>query len=262
MTEHEPFLRTIIERPDDDGPRLVYADWLEEQGECDRAEFIRVQCELATSRNGGMPAIHFSNLRLRERELQGKHWEKWVPEILALGRFDAKFRRGFVEEITCSWEAWGGDPSNQHQCEKCGAVTGRGPNYERQCQVCGSEFVAKFRGHAAAILAAQPVRKVKLTTRVEFFSHKNDIGQERAVIRLREKGRLHYIPHFEIDQQQDLHAFLENVRPKLLAAEWPGIEFELLAANSTEYRVHDEAVVITPQTWAALQRHLQSLRSR
>src|SRR5262245_1243255 len=44
---HAPFLATIRESPDEDGPRLIYADWLEEQGECDRAEFIRVQCELA-----------------------------------------------------------------------------------------------------------------------------------------------------------------------------------------------------------------------
>ncbi len=44
---HAPFLRTIIDRPLEDGPRLVYCDWLEEQGDGDRAEFIRVQVELA-----------------------------------------------------------------------------------------------------------------------------------------------------------------------------------------------------------------------
>jgi uncharacterized protein (TIGR02996 family) len=47
MTEHEPFLRAIIAQPDEDAPRLIYADWLEEQGLDQRAEFIRVQCELA-----------------------------------------------------------------------------------------------------------------------------------------------------------------------------------------------------------------------
>jgi uncharacterized protein (TIGR02996 family) len=40
------FLRAIAENPDDDLPRLVYADWLDEHGEPARAEFIRVQCEL------------------------------------------------------------------------------------------------------------------------------------------------------------------------------------------------------------------------
>ena len=46
------FLATIIEHPQDDGPRLVYADWLEERaadvgGTDPRVEFIRVGCELA-----------------------------------------------------------------------------------------------------------------------------------------------------------------------------------------------------------------------
>src|SRR5262245_21506431 len=41
------FMRSIIESPDDDAPRLVYADWLEEHGQTDRSAFIRVQCELA-----------------------------------------------------------------------------------------------------------------------------------------------------------------------------------------------------------------------
>ncbi len=46
-TDHDRFLRCIIDRPDEDGPRLVYADWLEEDGDSDFAEFIRVSIELA-----------------------------------------------------------------------------------------------------------------------------------------------------------------------------------------------------------------------
>lgn len=41
------FLQDIIENPDDDTPRLVMADWLGENGQEERSEFIRVQCELA-----------------------------------------------------------------------------------------------------------------------------------------------------------------------------------------------------------------------
>lgn len=41
---HDPdFLRAIIENPYDDGLRLVYADWLEEHGHRERADFIRYQ---------------------------------------------------------------------------------------------------------------------------------------------------------------------------------------------------------------------------
>ena len=39
------FLEDIVANPDDDTPRLVYADWLDEQGDADSAEFIRVQIE-------------------------------------------------------------------------------------------------------------------------------------------------------------------------------------------------------------------------
>jgi uncharacterized protein (TIGR02996 family) len=40
-------LAAIVAHPDEDTPRLMYADWLDESGEGARAEFIRVQCELA-----------------------------------------------------------------------------------------------------------------------------------------------------------------------------------------------------------------------
>ena len=43
----QSLLAAVLADPDDDAPRLIYADWLDEQGDCDRAEFIRVQCELA-----------------------------------------------------------------------------------------------------------------------------------------------------------------------------------------------------------------------
>jgi uncharacterized protein (TIGR02996 family) len=46
MTDHAPFLAAILADPDDMGPRLCYADALDEWGD-PRGEFIRVQCELA-----------------------------------------------------------------------------------------------------------------------------------------------------------------------------------------------------------------------
>lgn len=47
MTEGEALYRAILEQPDDDAPRLVWADWLDEHGDPDRAEFVRLQCEWA-----------------------------------------------------------------------------------------------------------------------------------------------------------------------------------------------------------------------
>ncbi len=43
--DRDTFIRQIIATPAEDGPRLVFADWLDEQGEADRAEFIRIQIE-------------------------------------------------------------------------------------------------------------------------------------------------------------------------------------------------------------------------
>lgn len=40
-------LRAVCAEPGDDTPRLVFADWLDEHDQPERAEFIRVQCELA-----------------------------------------------------------------------------------------------------------------------------------------------------------------------------------------------------------------------
>ena len=42
-----PVRVAIIAHPDDDTPRLIFADWLEEKGDSARAEFIRVQIDRA-----------------------------------------------------------------------------------------------------------------------------------------------------------------------------------------------------------------------
>lgn len=41
IMQEEAFMRMIIARPEDDGPRLIYCDWLEEQGRCEYAAKIR-----------------------------------------------------------------------------------------------------------------------------------------------------------------------------------------------------------------------------
>jgi uncharacterized protein (TIGR02996 family) len=47
MTHEGAFLQVILENPDDDAPRLIYADWLDENGQPERAEFIRIERQLA-----------------------------------------------------------------------------------------------------------------------------------------------------------------------------------------------------------------------
>lgn len=50
MSERTEFMRKICEEPGEDTHRLVFADWIEEHDEPERAEFIRVQVELETYR--------------------------------------------------------------------------------------------------------------------------------------------------------------------------------------------------------------------
>ena len=47
MSTEAALLRAIREMPDEDPPRLVYADYLDEEGHAARAEFIRLQVERA-----------------------------------------------------------------------------------------------------------------------------------------------------------------------------------------------------------------------
>src|SRR5690242_19351884 len=93
MSYRQAFLDDILAHPDDDVPRLVYADWLDEHGEPARAEFIRVQVRLAALPEG---ADECPELGRRERQLLREHRERWLEPLRGLVR-DARFRRGFVE---------------------------------------------------------------------------------------------------------------------------------------------------------------------
>src|SRR5205814_20730 len=57
-------VRTILKSPDDDAPRLVFADWLDEHGQADAAELIRVECAMAAGDGSPDLGRHY---RLRER---------------------------------------------------------------------------------------------------------------------------------------------------------------------------------------------------
>jgi uncharacterized protein (TIGR02996 family) len=92
----EAFLQEICDHPDDDAPRLVYADWLEEHGDGDRAEFIRTQCELARL---GADDPRRPGLEAREGALLERHGPRWARPVAGLvARW--RFARGFVESVT------------------------------------------------------------------------------------------------------------------------------------------------------------------
>jgi uncharacterized protein (TIGR02996 family) len=97
MSSHKAFLSEIIANPDDDAPRLVYADWLEDNGDADRAEFIRLQIRLET-----MPDYDPERFDLEERalDLLAEHRGEWLKGMPAWAlKEPLTFRRGFVGEI-------------------------------------------------------------------------------------------------------------------------------------------------------------------
>ncbi len=89
------FLEAICENPDDDVPRFVYADWLEER-EDPRGEFIRIQYALANMPDDDERRW---SLLARERQLLGQYGKGWAGPLRRQVRHYT-FRRGFVEAIT------------------------------------------------------------------------------------------------------------------------------------------------------------------
>jgi uncharacterized protein (TIGR02996 family) len=90
----DPFLRAVCESPDDDLPRLVYADWLDEHEQPDRAAFIRLQCEMATLTEDSPRRREVAFLA---RQLEDQHAAEWAPpegQVL-----EYRFARGFVEMV-------------------------------------------------------------------------------------------------------------------------------------------------------------------
>lgn len=88
------FHRAIIAEPDDDAPRLIYADWLDEQGDADRAEFIRLQIQLSRMLPGE-PSREW--IKSRADELRQQHHVEWVNRLPQFAEIHWEvFDRGFI----------------------------------------------------------------------------------------------------------------------------------------------------------------------
>jgi uncharacterized protein (TIGR02996 family) len=91
MDGEHGFLDAIWENPDDDGPRSIYADWLEEQGN-PPGEFIRIQCALA---GGNLEERQRRELERQEQELLAAHQQEWLGPACS-PRLRWRFHRGFL----------------------------------------------------------------------------------------------------------------------------------------------------------------------
>jgi len=104
MARNPELIRAILRQPDDDTVRLVYADWLDENGDPKHAELIRVQCELARHEM----VRHPKTKRLRRQETcvgaRRETLDKREEELLAdtgfhlPGQRRLRYERGFVVE--------------------------------------------------------------------------------------------------------------------------------------------------------------------
>ena len=89
LADGAALLQAIYEAPDDVSKRLVYADWLTEQGD-PRGEFIQLQVQ----RREGKAA---KGAATRERELFTEHWQKWLGGLKHLPRKGLVFEGGFLD---------------------------------------------------------------------------------------------------------------------------------------------------------------------
>jgi uncharacterized protein (TIGR02996 family) len=110
MSDGDALFAAILAEPDEDVPRLAFADWLDETGgepERTRADFVRVQVALAR-----VPADEqavwnpwLAALRGREQLLLTAHAPFWLEPLRERGGplestdTHASFRRGFVEAV-------------------------------------------------------------------------------------------------------------------------------------------------------------------
>ncbi|MBL8913117.1 MAG: TIGR02996 domain-containing protein [Archangium sp.] len=97
-SEEEALLAAIVAAPHDDGPRLVYADWLQERGDA-RGEFIRLQIELARSKKPP------KELRERVQAMLDSSWGNFAGE---LKKYTGKssFQRGFPSRVSLTGAAF------------------------------------------------------------------------------------------------------------------------------------------------------------
>ncbi len=92
MSDEAGFLQAILEEPDDDGPRLVFADWLEENGRPERAEFIRLQIERSRRPFHDRGRLYPGE---RENALLAAHGKEWLASAPEYARDRLRFDRGF-----------------------------------------------------------------------------------------------------------------------------------------------------------------------
>lgn len=136
MSDEEGLLKAVCDFPDDDLPRLAYADWCDENGDPERAEFVRGQIEIENVPRNDSGHCSYCGVRGQETHLEGCRVQRllrreydlleggrgWgLPAATAFGltawddllggmghdsNVSWSFRRGFVAVIYCQLDDW------------------------------------------------------------------------------------------------------------------------------------------------------------
>jgi uncharacterized protein (TIGR02996 family) len=112
MSDHQALLQSILDQPEDETRRLIYADWLEEHGDPDRASFVRVQCALAeqTPDDERWPALpNFARLRrlglynnaVSDGAVQKLKASPHLPRLHEVRRTGVFYLSGLLEKEMC-----------------------------------------------------------------------------------------------------------------------------------------------------------------
>jgi uncharacterized protein (TIGR02996 family) len=237
------FLADIVANIDDDTPRLVYADWLSENGQDDRAEFIRVQVERA--RRPAWDAAQV-RLRLREQELLTRHGEEWLAELPAIeGAKWEGFRRGIIAEVSfASFEAM---RQSAHACRAVAPVEAISVHWPRKREGApDSTPVAELRELS---LTGKP----RSETEIAWLADSPQLSTLRCLtahgLWAEGLGRLVASPH--LARLRALHLPANNlgnagILALIRAVALTGLEELDLSGRGVAQRYHDDPIVRSP----------------
>jgi uncharacterized protein (TIGR02996 family) len=215
----DSYLRAILALPGDDGPRLCAADWWDEQGAAERAEFVRVQCELARR--------HTARCTYREEP-----WPYSPPAVCALPNCSAcgggivGLRQRERELLAGSRGKWFDFPITWYVGIDPVPVGAHGFQYRRGFFEVAALTATDFLTHADALQAACPLRRVRLTT---WPGVSREVDVERKVLTftllvgprvVQYRDTMLGVLRYQGDAQQ-------VVVSRLLTAAFPGIDFEM-----------------------------------
>jgi len=117
MDDRRAFLEAIAENPEDNTPRLVYSDWLEEHGESDWAELIRLSIEAYSGREDPIVLSQTAVSRIIQLKtlVEPRFWQaspQTTGKHSAIVDYSPVWDRGFITNVMCP--GWNNTKNYEH----------------------------------------------------------------------------------------------------------------------------------------------------